>query len=54
MKWSNTDDAERVFAALATGGTVKMPLEKTFWAARLGMLVDRFGIPWQLNCEEGR
>jgi PhnB protein len=29
-----------------------MPLEKTFWAARFGMVVDRFGIPWLINCEE--
>jgi PhnB protein len=28
-----------------------MPLEKTFWAARFGVLVDRFGIPWLINCE---
>ena len=28
-----------------------MPLEKTFWAERFGMLVDRFGIPWLINCE---
>ena len=28
-----------------------MPLEKTFWAARFGMVVDRFGIPWLINCE---
>jgi PhnB protein len=44
-------EAERVFAALAESGSVKMPLEKTFWAERYGMLVDRFGIPWQVNCE---
>jgi PhnB protein len=44
-------EAERVFAGLAEGGTVKMPLEKTFWADRFGLLVDRFGIPWQVNCE---
>lgn len=44
-------EAERVFAGLAEGGTVTMPLEKTFWAERYGMLVDRFGIPWQVNCE---
>jgi PhnB protein len=36
---------------LANGGTVVMPLEKTFWAARFGMVVDRFGIPWLINCE---
>ena len=45
-------DAERIFHELANGGRVVLPLEKTFWAARFGMLVDRFGIPWQINCEE--
>ena len=45
-------DAERIFHALAENGTVKMPLQKTFWAIRFGMLVDRFGIPWMINCEE--
>jgi PhnB protein len=45
-------DAERVFNALAKGGTVRMPLEETFWAARFGMLVDQFGIPWMINCEK--
>ena len=45
------DEAERVFKALAEGGTITMPMEKTFWAARFGMLVDRFGIPWMVNCD---
>jgi len=45
-------DAERIFHELAKGGTVVVPLEKTFWAARFGMVVDRFGIPWLINCEE--
>ena len=44
-------DAERIFRALAEKGTVRMPLEKTFWAQRFGMLVDRFGIPWMVNCD---
>jgi PhnB protein len=44
-------EAERIFAALAMDGRVVMPLEKTFWAERFGMLVDRFGIPWSINCE---
>lgn len=44
-------DAERIFRALADKGTIRMPLEKTFWARRFGMLVDRFGIPWMVNCE---
>jgi PhnB protein len=46
------EDAERIFPALAENGTVRMPLQKTFWAIRFGMLVDRFGIPWMVNCEE--
>ncbi len=45
-------EAERVFAALAEGGQVTMPLAATFWAARFGMLVDRFGVPWMVNCEK--
>jgi PhnB protein len=52
-----TDDpteAERIFAALADNGLVTMPLQQTFWAIRFGMLVDRFGIPWMINCEQQR
>jgi PhnB protein len=45
-------DAERIFNALAANGTIRMPLQKTFWAVRFGMLVDRFGIPWMVNCEQ--
>ena len=43
--------AERVFQELAEGGTIKMPLQETFWASRFGVLVDRFGIPWTVTCE---
>ncbi len=46
------DEAERIFKALAEGGTVTMPLEKTFWAARFGMLTDRYGTPWMINCDQ--
>jgi PhnB protein len=46
-----TADAERIFHELAEGGRVVVPLEQTFWAARFGMLVDRFGIPWLINCD---
>ena len=49
---ANVADAERIFHELAEDGRVVMPLEKTFWAARFGMLIDRFGIPWTINCEE--
>ena len=44
-------NAERIFEALAEGGTIQMPFQKTFWAAGFGMCVDRFGIPWMVNCE---
>ncbi len=43
--------AERIFHALQEKGTVQMPLQETFWAVRFGTLVDRFGIPWMINCE---
>ena len=46
------EEAERVFNALADGGTVTMPIQETFWARRFGMLVDRFGTPWVVNCEK--
>ena len=47
----STAEAERIFDELSQGGHVSMPIEQTFWAARFGVLVDRFGIPWQVNCE---
>ena len=47
-------DAERIFHALAEGGSVIMPLDRTFWAERFGMLVDRFGIPWMINCDTSK
>ena len=45
-------EAERIFAALADRGKIRMPLQETFWAHRFGMLDDRFGIPWMINCEK--
>ena len=45
-------EADRVFHALAENGTVGMPIQETFWAARFGMLTDRFGTPWMVNCEK--
>lgn len=50
-----TDDpaeAERVFQRLSENGTVHMPLQKTFWVVRFGVLVDRFGISREVNCEQ--
>jgi PhnB protein len=41
-------EAERLFAALADGGQVVMPLAKTFYSSRFGMVADRFGVPWMV------
>ena len=49
---SDPAEAERIFHALAEGGTVQMPFEETFWALRFGMVRDRFGTPWMINCEK--
>jgi len=51
LQMKNVEDAERIFRDLATEGRVVLSLEKTFWAERFGMVVDRFGIPWLINCE---
>jgi PhnB protein len=45
-------EAERVYNALAEGGTVIMPIGETFWAQKFAMLKDRFGTPWMINCEK--
>ncbi len=44
-------EAERIWKAFAEGAQVTMPLQPTFWAQRFGMLTDRFGTPWMINCE---
>jgi PhnB protein len=41
--------ADRFFAALADGGQVQMPLTKTFWSPRFGMVTDRFGVGWMIT-----
>lgn len=50
----DAEEAERVFKDLAEGGTVRMVLQETFWAERFGMVTDRFGVPWQINCGKTR
>jgi PhnB protein len=47
----DASEAERVFAALADGGSVRMPLQKTFWSPSFGAVVDRFGTPWEITVE---
>jgi len=50
----NIDDVERareLFGSLAEGGTLRLPFQKTFWSQGYGMLVDRFGVPWEINSQ---
>lgn len=44
-------EADRAFAALAVDGQIQMPLSKTFWSPRFGMLTDRFGLGWMITVE---
>ena len=46
---ADTAEGQRVFKALADGGQVAMPFEKTFWSEGFGMVTDRFGTPWMVN-----
>ena len=45
------EDADRLFNGLADGGKVEMPMGDAFWGAYFGMLKDKFGIGWMVNCE---
>ena len=46
------EESERIFAELSEGGQISMPLQEMFWAHRFGMVTDRFGTPWMINCEK--
>lgn len=47
----DADQAKRLFDGLAEGGTVKMPLQQTFWSPAYGSLTDKFGVEWQVSTE---
>jgi PhnB protein len=49
---SDFADTERIFNDLAAGGTIRMPLQQTFWSPRFGSVTDQFGINWDLNYEK--
>lgn len=51
IQCESAQETDRLFNALADKGKVTMPLGQTFWAARFGMLTDRFGINWMFNFE---
>jgi PhnB protein len=46
--------ANQLFDNLAKGGAVIMPLQKTYWAEAFGMLTDKFGVRWMINCDAPR
>lgn len=49
---NDTGNAAIIFGKLADGGSVTMPLQKTFWAESFGMLTDKFGVCWMINCDK--
>ena len=48
----NETEAETIFSKLSGEGKIQMPLQKTFWGAYFGMLEDKYGIQWMINCEK--
>lgn len=48
---ANAAEADRAFNALADGGQITMPIGKTFWSERFGMVTDRFGVGWMVNVD---
>jgi PhnB protein len=49
---SDPVQGKRVFETLSAGGTVTHPFQGTFWARGFGMCIDRYAIPWIVNCEK--
>lgn len=54
LSYPSVAEASRIFDALAAGGSVQLPFQKTFWSPGFGMLTDRFGTPWMVGSEEGQ
>jgi PhnB protein len=52
LEFADTVEQEKIFKLLSSGGVVTMPLQDQFWDAKFGMLTDRFGFIWLLNCEK--
>ncbi len=52
VQTSDAAQSDRLFRLLSENGEVRMPLQKTFWSPSFGVLVDRFGVPWEINCQE--
>jgi PhnB protein len=52
LNYPSVADANRIYDALAAGGSVQLPFQKTFWSPGFGMLTDRFGTPWMVGADE--
>lgn len=50
LQMNDTSEAKRIFDAFSQAGTVEYPLDKTFWSPCYGVVVDQFGISWEINC----
>lgn len=51
VRVESTERAERFFAGLSDGGQIQLPMLKTFFAERYGIVVDRFGVSWKIMVE---
>jgi PhnB protein len=51
LEFTDNPELDRVFAKLSVGGHVTMPVAEQFWGARFGMVTDKFGIAWMVNCD---
>ena len=52
LSFEDSAEAERVFNELASGGEIRFPFQETFWSSGFGVLVDEFGIPWEVSCAQ--
>ena len=51
LSLDSTAEAQRVFDTFAEGGSVGMPMQKTFWATAFGTVADRYGVRWMVSCD---
>jgi PhnB protein len=48
----DVSQGKRIFESLSQGGAIEMPIQETFWSPGFGMVTDRYGIHWMINCEQ--
>jgi PhnB protein len=49
---ASTEEADKLFSGLSAGGSVRVPMDNTFWGAYFGMLTDKFGINWMVGYDK--